>query len=961
MKKLCILILLTGFAFILMFGAEVAILYSPTSEKHYTQSTYKTIVNGLIDALNWAKIDYVTINTLQDTIPEGVKVIIDPSNAALNDSEVEMIWNFLMKGGRVLAAYESGLRYPDGKLRPNYIYGDFLNIRFKGWMSGGYNYLQLTDLGKEIFGIQKTHVKMPRGFAFVFETTGQPLAIWTKDEKGTITNDKYPVAAVLSPSGIFFGENIYLHTALNDDIKLLIANSIRYLLSQPPVEIDKSKFEILEIQALIDQIEQTLAEEVFLLKKSEIEKIKARISEIKTGISDLNVEELSNVKSELEEISLKLKKSYKVQTRAIWLDYGAILRTGSPENLRHTIRKLHEYGFNVVLPEVIYKGMTISPKLSNYEQQTEFAAWPEDPLEVIINEAHKLGMEVHAWCWVFAVSHGNAVSPLMKKFPHLLEKDKYGNVFTPNQTAWFSHANPEARKYLMEGILEVAKLYDVDGINLDYIRYDSDDMGFDEYSVQLFKEQTGIDPYKIEKYSKEEVTWQLWREKQVSSFVEEFYKRVKAIKPSLIISADVFPSISGARMVKKQNWEEWLYKGILDVVIPMNYFGSVDDLKINLEKQAKYKAYTYFYPGLQMISLKSTKELMDQVYAALDYFNYGVVLFSLAYVDKFDFNVLKNGIFRNQAVPAHKDLPNLTRAFDEELRETLGLLTDYGLKSEEKEQILKRWQIAKEKGTKNDVNGFFNDISNLLFFVSGEVENPKVNLKLSDFFSWILDIVRPKILKGTVEYKIRKPEGMIIVENLVPLPKAIIPKRTINVDGDLSDWAGVDSLSEFRTYDTGEVYTPLTKVKVAYDEKNLYVLFICEDPDLEGVKKVSGPRDTRTYLGDSIEVFILKDEAKKEYYHFVIGIDGTLYDEAGYDSKWNGTIEYKTWQNDKAWYCELAIDMGQFSINPEPGKTLRVNFNRNRWRGNRPEYSGWSVTYGSYHTVERFGKVIFGE
>ncbi len=77
-----------------------------------------------------------------------------------------------------------------------------------------------------------------------------------------------------------------------------------------------------------------------------------------------------------------------------------------------------------MLPEVIWKGTTISPKLTVYPQNEEFKDWEEDPLEIIIEEAHKYDMEVHAWTWTFAVGYLGESNELMNKNPHLVEKDK---------------------------------------------------------------------------------------------------------------------------------------------------------------------------------------------------------------------------------------------------------------------------------------------------------------------------------------------------------------------------------------------------------------------------------------------------------------------------------------------------------------------------------------------------------
>lgn len=225
----------------------------------------------------------------------------------------------------------------------------------------------------------------------------------------------------------------------------------------------------------------------------------------------------------------KLLSSDLIETRAIWLDYAAIAEAKTSENLSKIIDELAALNFNLLLPEVIYQGRTISRELSEatgYPLSELFVDWEEDPLEIIITEAHKRGLEVHPWVWVFAMAHTNP-SPMMKLHPEWIEKDKFGNIYSESETVWFSHANEEARDFIKNGILTLVNMFDIDGIHLDYIRYASDYMGYDEVTVDKFQKETGINPIAIEEYSKEAVDWQLWRENLVTSFVQEIYREVK--------------------------------------------------------------------------------------------------------------------------------------------------------------------------------------------------------------------------------------------------------------------------------------------------------------------------------------------------------------------------------------------------------------------------------------------------
>jgi len=69
-------------------------------------------------------------------------------------------------------------------------------------------------------------------------------------------------------------------------------------------------------------------------------------------------------------------------------------------------------------------------------------------------------------------------------------------------------------------------------------------------------------------YSKE---WDDWRRQQVTDLVSQVYKRAKALKPNLVVSASVFPSFEDAYNHRFQDWKRWMAEGSLDLLCPMAY------------------------------------------------------------------------------------------------------------------------------------------------------------------------------------------------------------------------------------------------------------------------------------------------------------------------------------------------------------------------------------------------------
>src|SRR5215510_1220866 len=120
------------------------------------------------------------------------------------------------------------------------------------------------------------------------------------------------------------------------------------------------------------------------------------------------------------------------------------------------LARIKEAGFNVYMPTVWQGRGTAWP--SKYAPwDTQLADRPKidfDPLRYLIQEAHKLGIEVHPW-FTLTLRQSNI-------FP------EFALPGTPEKA--FDIHNPQFRELMSKLVDEVVTDYDVDGINLDYVR-----------------------------------------------------------------------------------------------------------------------------------------------------------------------------------------------------------------------------------------------------------------------------------------------------------------------------------------------------------------------------------------------------------------------------------------------------------------------------------------------------------
>jgi len=87
-----------------------------------------------------------------------------------------------------------------------------------------------------------------------------------------------------------------------------------------------------------------------------------------------------------------------------------------------------------------------------------------DPLEFAIAEAHKRGMELHAWFNPYRATNDSKFSALS---PEHITRVKPDWFFTYGGIKLFNPGIPEVRDYIVKVFLDVVDNYDIDGVHLD--------------------------------------------------------------------------------------------------------------------------------------------------------------------------------------------------------------------------------------------------------------------------------------------------------------------------------------------------------------------------------------------------------------------------------------------------------------------------------------------------------------
>ncbi|AJY71078.1 hypothetical protein RW64_16655 [Geobacter sulfurreducens] len=234
-------------------------------------------------------------------------------------------------------------------------------------------------------------------------------------------------------------------------------------------------------------------------------------------------------------------------------------------NTDRILSRISSAGFNVYIPCVWHgRGSYYPTPLAHQDERVrKRIASGDDPLAYLIKRAHEKGIEVHPWFTVVR-----------------REDDVNSRLFDSGSPEGAYNAQlPAFREFIVSLMLDVVKRYDVDGINLDYIRT----MGIcvSSYCQQSYRESFGADLLSDLQHSTVKGSardrLQKWQDDAIGSIIGPFASRARSMKPLLVVSTDGHPAPKGAtRPLDGRDDVGWLERNQVDAVFAMDYRRKVD-------------------------------------------------------------------------------------------------------------------------------------------------------------------------------------------------------------------------------------------------------------------------------------------------------------------------------------------------------------------------------------------------
>lgn len=319
----------------------------------------------------------------------------------------------------------------------------------------------------------------------------------------------------------------------------------------------------------------------------------------------------------------------KYEFRGAWIATVANIDWPSPGNYNSESQKaeyirlldMHQRnGLNAVVVQVRPATDAFYP--SPYEPWSEWLTGKQgkppspyyDPLKFMIEEAHKRGMEFHAWCNPYRAEFQLGKSSIARNHITRLHPEwflKYGGK------RYFDPGNKAAQQFVVKVIRDIVKRYDVDAIHFDDYFY--------PYRV-AGQEFPDADSYK--KYG-DGLDKDDWRRSNVDSVIVMLARAIKEVKPLCRFGISPFgvwrnikddPDGSDTR-AGVTNYDDlyadillWLKNGWIDYVAPQLYweFGHKNAaFEVLLEWWSRHTYGKHCYIGLGIYRAGSSEAWRD--------------------------------------------------------------------------------------------------------------------------------------------------------------------------------------------------------------------------------------------------------------------------------------------------------------------------------------------------------------
>ncbi len=279
---------------------------------------------------------------------------------------------------------------------------------------------------------------------------------------------------------------------------------------------------------------------------------------------------LPQTNTSLREKEAGLPLNYE-EVRAVWIpvmQYGSWMADGTEADFRAQVcagfAHCVETGINTVFLHVRAYGDAYYE--SGLFPPGSYLDGDYDPLAIMLEEAHALGLSAHAWINPMRLASGGTLAEIPAAYPiRQWYDDPEKNGTRLVETGGIYYLNPayeEVRTLIADSITEILEHYDVDGIHIDDYFYPTQEEAFD---ADAFAKSGQTD-------------LAAWRRENCNAMVRAMYEAVKAENEALPFSISPQGNLQASREKLYADAALWCSsEGYCDYIVPQIYYGFEND------------------------------------------------------------------------------------------------------------------------------------------------------------------------------------------------------------------------------------------------------------------------------------------------------------------------------------------------------------------------------------------------
>lgn len=265
--------------------------------------------------------------------------------------------------------------------------------------------------------------------------------------------------------------------------------------------------------------------------------------------------------------------------KGIWVSYITLDMQSSDKSeatfikkIESIVNKTKESGFNTLIFQV--RPFSDALYKSSYYPWSHILTGSQgvdpqyDPLEIICDICHENNIKVHAWINPYRVATSDTPKKLSEDNPYTKDKSI---GFEYSDAIYLDPSDKNAQELIVNGVSEIVRNYDVDGIQFDDYFYPENSDEVDDSQYNKYKKSTP-NPLSKEK----------WRKENVNTLFKQVHKTVHKYSDGIVFGVSPQGNLNnndalGADVI---TWCE--NEGYIDYICPQIYF-SLDNPALTFE------------------------------------------------------------------------------------------------------------------------------------------------------------------------------------------------------------------------------------------------------------------------------------------------------------------------------------------------------------------------------------------